>query len=61
MKLTQVELQNIKHLIEKNETTYQKMNFYLNQAQDAQVKQIFTKAAQDALNAKQKLIGFLNG
>ena len=58
--LSQVELQNIKHLIESNETLYQKLNTYASQAVDPQIKQMFTKSAQDALNAKQKLLSFLN-
>lgn len=58
--LNQVELQNIRHLIGKHETTYQKLNTYASQAVDPQIKQIFTKSAQDALNTKQKLMSFLN-
>ena len=33
---------------------------YANRCNDAQVKQMFTKAAQDALTGKQKLLTFLN-
>ena len=58
--LTQVELQNLRHLIGAHETSYQKLNTYATQAQDAQIKQMFTKSAQDALNTKQKLMSFLN-
>lgn len=58
--LTQIELQYLRHLIRENETTYQKLNTYASQAVDPQVKQIFTKSAQDALNTKQKLMSFLN-
>ena len=35
-------------------------NTYSAQAVDPQIKQIFTKSAQDALNTKQKLMSFLN-
>ena len=39
---------------------YQKLNEYSSQAVDPQIKQIFAKSAQDALNTKQKLMSFLN-
>ena len=48
--LTQIELQNLRHLIGAHETNYQKLNTYASQAVDPQIKQIFTKSAQDALN-----------
>ena len=59
--LSQVELQNLRHLIGAHETAYQKLNAYSSQVQDGQIKQMFTKSAQDALNTKQKLMSFLNG
>ena len=58
--LSQMELQNLRHLIGAHETNYQKLNTYASQAVDPQIKQIFTKSAQDALNTKQKLMSFLN-
>ena len=58
--LNQIELQNLRHLIGMNETSYQKLNTYAEQAVDPQIKQAFTKSAQDALNTKQKLMTFLN-
>lgn len=58
--LNQVELQNLRHLIGAHETSYQKLNTYASQAVDPQIKQVFTKAAQDSLNTKQKLMSFLN-
>ena len=58
--LTQVELQNLRHLIGAHDTAYQKLNSYANQCVDPQIKQMFTKAAQDSLNTKQKLLTFLN-
>ena len=51
--LSQVELQNLRHLIGAHDTSYQKLNTYAQQAVDPQIKQMFTKAAQDALNTKQ--------
>ena len=58
--LTQIELQHLKHLISAHETAYKKLDTYATQAQDTQIKQMFTKAAQDSLNTKQRLMGFLN-
>ena len=58
--LTQAELQHLRHLIGAHETAYQKLNTYSSQAVDPQIKQMFTKAAQDSLNTKQKLMSFLN-
>ena len=58
--LTQVELQNLRHLIGAEDTSYQKLNTYSAQSVDPQIKQLFTKSAQDALNTKQKLMSFLN-
>ena len=58
--LTQIELQNLRHLINSSETSYKKLNTYASQAVDPQIKQIFTKSAQDSLNTKQKLMSFLN-
>ena len=58
--LSQIELQNLRHLIGAHETSYQKLNSYSSEAVDPQIKQIFAKSAQDALNTKQKLMSFLN-
>lgn len=58
--LNQIELQNLKHLINTQEISYQKLNTYASQAVDPQIKQMFTKSAQEALNTKQKLMAFLN-
>lgn len=57
--LNQMELQNLRHFIESQETTYNKLIHYADNAVDPQIKQIFNKAAQDSLNSKQKLISFL--
>ena len=59
--LTSIELQNIKKIIQANDIEYQKLNTYSMQAVDPQIKQIFTKYAQDALNREQILMSFLNG
>lgn len=57
--LTQIELQNLRHLIGIQNISYQKFNNYASQCVDPQIKQIFLKSAQDSLNVKQKLISFL--
>ena len=57
--LTQVELQNLRHLIGSHDTAYQKMQTYAQQCDDAQVKAYFEKSAQDAQQTKQQLMGFL--
>ena len=58
--LTQIELQNLKHLISSHDTAYQKLTAYAKDSVDPQIKQMFTGAAQDSLNTKQKLLTFLN-
>ena len=58
--LNQVELQNLRHLIGAQQTCYEKLNTYASQEVDPQIKQMFTKTAQDALNTKTKLMSFLN-
>lgn len=60
MNLTQVELQNLRHLIGSHETAHKKLLTYSEQAVDPQIKQMFNKSAQDALNTKQKLMNFLS-
>lgn len=58
--LSQVELQNLRHLVGAHETSYEKLNNYAAQCVDPQIKQMFTKSAQDSLNTKQKLMTFFN-
>ena len=60
LNLNQVELQNLRHLIGSQGTSYEKFNTYASQCADPQIKQLFTKSAQDCLNTKQKLMSFLN-
>lgn len=58
--LNLVELQNLKTLINYHNTLYQKLINYSSNCVDPQIKQTFTKAAQDSLNTKQQLLSFLN-
>ncbi len=57
--LNQMELLNLKHFICSHETAAQKLNAYAQQCQDPQIKQMFQKSAQDAENAMQKFMSFL--
>jgi len=58
--LNQLELQNLRHLIGAHETSYQKLSTYAQQATDPQIKQMFQRSAESALNTKQKLMSFLS-
>ncbi len=58
--LTILELQNLKTLINIQNINYQKFINYSDYSVDPQIKQTFNKAAQDALNIKEKLLDFLN-
>lgn len=58
--LNDVELQNLKHFIEFQNINYEKLKNYSDYAVDPQIKQVFSKASQEALNTSQKLISFLN-
>lgn len=57
--LTQIELQNLRHLIGSHETAYQKLSNYAQNSVDPQIKSFFERSAQSAQNTKQKLISFL--
>ena len=57
--LNQIELQNLRHLIGLQDTNFQKLTNYANTCADPQIKQLFTKSAQDTLNTKQNLMSFL--
>ncbi|MGI6452227.1 MAG: hypothetical protein ACOX0E_01900 [Syntrophomonadaceae bacterium] len=59
MTLNQQELQNLRHLIGSHLTMERKLNFYADEAQDPQCKQMFAQAAQSASDTCQKLISFL--
>lgn len=58
--LNQTELQHLRHLIGAQETNYEKLTSYADNAVDPQIKQVLNKAAQDTLNTKQKLLSFFN-
>lgn len=58
--ITQIELQHLKHLINCQNTIYQKLINYADYAVDPQFKQAFNKAAQNSLTVKEKLLTFFN-
>lgn len=58
--ISQLELQNIRHLITAHDNTHHKLTAYAQAATDAQVKQFFAKSAQCAMDTKNKLMGLLN-
>ena len=59
MSLSELELQNLRHLIGGYDTTHCQMQEYAECAQDAKVKQFFEKGAKSAMENKQALMDFL--
>ncbi|HNX29608.1 MAG TPA: hypothetical protein PKN87_09420 [Syntrophomonadaceae bacterium] len=59
MNLNQQELQTLRHLIGSHETAEKKLNFYAEQCQDSQARQMFMQSAQSASHTRQKLMSFL--
>lgn len=59
MKINQIELQNLRKLINNLEISYSKLINFANFAVDPQIRQIFNQAAKDSLRAKEKLITFI--
>lgn len=57
--LSELDLQNLRHLIGGFETTHCKMQEYAKTAQDPKVQQFFQKSAQSAMETKQQLMQFL--
>lgn len=58
--LSELDVQNLRHLIGGSETCHAKFSAYAEQAKDREVKQYFQQAAQSAKENKQQLMGFLN-
>lgn len=59
MNLSQLELQNLRHLIGSHATAEKKLQFYASQCQDSQIKQMFEQSAQSACDTRKKLMSFL--
>lgn len=57
--ISELDLQNLRHLIGGYSTTHCKMTDYASQAQDPEVKKLFQDAADCAMKNKQELMRFL--
>ena len=57
--ISELDLQNLRHLIAGYDPTHCKMTEYASTATDQTVRQFFTKSAQSALESKQQLMQFL--
>lgn len=57
--ISELELQNLRHLIGGYDTTHCKMKDYAEATQDSQIKQFFEKGARSAMENKQQLMKFL--
>jgi hypothetical protein len=58
--LNHIELQNLRHLVGGYDTACEKLQTYVENASDPQVKQCFEKSLQDTQSEKQKLMSFLS-
>lgn len=58
--ISELDLQNLRHLIGGFDTSRCKMQDYAQQASDPEVKQFFEKGAKSAMDNKQQLMKFLN-
>ena len=58
--ISELDLQNLRHLIGGYDTTHCKMQAYAKQATDPKVKQFFEKGAKSAMENKEQLMKFLN-
>lgn len=58
--ISELDLQNLRHLIGDCENSYSKMNAYANDATDPKIKQFFKEAATNATKNKKQLMEFLN-
>lgn len=57
--ISELDLQNLRHLIGGFDTTHCKMQEYSKAASDTQIKQFFEKGARSAMENKQQLMKFL--
>ena len=57
--ISEMELQNIRHLLTSAQTEEKKYQAYAEQASDPQVKQFFQKASQSATQNKQTFLQYL--
>lgn len=57
--LSELELQNLRHLIGGYDTTHCKMKEYASASTDPKIKQFFEKGAKSAMDNKSQLMKFL--
>lgn len=57
--ISELDLQNLRHLIGGYDTTHCKMQEYAKEASDTQIKQFFEQGARSAMENKQQLMQFL--
>ncbi len=57
--ISELDLQNLRHLIGGYDTSHCKMQEYAKAAEDPQIKQFFEKGAKSAMDNKQQLMKFL--
>lgn len=57
--ISELDLQNLRHLIGGYDTTHCKMQAYAQEAKDPQIRQFFEKGAKSAMDNKQQLMKFL--
>ena len=57
--LSELDLQNLRHLIGGYDTTHCKMTDYASQAEDPEIRQLFQDAADSAMKNKEELMRFL--
>lgn len=57
--ISELDLQNLRHLIGGYDTTHCKMKEYAESASDTKIKQFFEKGAKSAMDNKQQLMKFL--
>ncbi len=57
--ISELDLQNLRHLMGGYDTTHCKMQEYAKEATDTKIKQFFEKGAQSAMQNKQQLMKFL--
>ena len=57
--ISELDLQNLRHLMGGFDTTHCKLQEYAKEATDNKVKQFFEKGAQSAMDNKQQLMKFL--
>ncbi len=57
--ISELDLQNLRHLLGGFDTTHAKLQEYAKEATDAKVKNFFEKGAQSAMDNKKQLMKFL--